>query len=64
VDVESGDAGGDHLVSKPVEALFGILIVDADPALDRDWPVRCLAHGPDAVCDKVGLGHEAGAEAA
>src|SRR5262245_31991427 len=48
---------------EPVEACFGVLVVDADAAFDRDWNWHRSAHRRDALGDKLRLRHEAGAEA-
>ena len=45
-------------------AVFGILLVDADAALDRDRHRDRGLHGGDAIADQRGLRHQAGAEAA
>src|SRR5215469_14204681 len=49
---------------EPVEACFGVLVVDADATLDRDWNWHRRAHRRDALGCKLRLRHEAGAEAA
>jgi hypothetical protein len=50
-------------VGEAVEALLGILVVDADAALDRHRPIRRVAHGAHALGHEVRLGHQAGAKA-
>ncbi len=47
-----------------VERLLGILLVDADAALDGDRHAHARLHGGDAVADQRRLRHQAGAEAA
>ena len=64
MDVDVGRAGLDHQVDEAVEALLGVLIVDADAALDRHRQVGGVAHGAHAVGHQLRLRHQAGAEAA
>ena len=47
-----------------LEVGLGVLVVDADAALNGDRHGDAPAHRRDAVGDERGLGHEAGAEAA
>ena len=47
-----------------IERFLGVLLVDAEAALDRDRHRDRRLHGRDAVADQGGLGHQAGAEAA
>ena len=49
-------------LDEAVEALLRILVVDADAAFDRDRHLGAFAHRRDQVGDKLGLGHQAGAE--
>ena len=51
-----------HRIDEAIEAFLRILVVDADAALDRDRHLGALAHRRDQVGDKLGLGHQAGAE--
>ncbi len=55
-------AGLRHAIDEAVETRFGVLVVDADAALHRDGNAGGLAHRRDALADKIGLGHQAGAE--
>ncbi len=57
-------AGGDHAARQRIERDFRILVVDADPALDRDGNVHRALHRCDALGDQRRLRHQAGAEAA
>ena len=57
-------AGLRHAIDEPVEAGLGVLVVDADAALDRDREGRRRPHRRNALGDEVGLAHQAGAEAA
>ena len=64
MDIERIDARADHGIGETVKALLGILIVDADAALDRHRPIGGVAHGTHAIGNEIGLCHEAGAELA
>ena len=57
-------AGRDHAARQHVERNFRILVVDADPAFDRDRNCHRALHGRDAIGDQRRLRHQAGAEAA
>ncbi len=57
-------AGGNDGVGKTVERFLDVLIVDAEPALDRDWPRHRRLHRRHAFPDQFRLAHQAGAEAA
>ena len=56
--------GVDHGAGEMIERHFGVLVVDADPALDGDGNFDRGLHGGDAIADERRLGHQAGAEAA
>jgi hypothetical protein len=45
------------------ERLFGILIIDAEAAFDRDRNGYGGLHGRHTIADEIRLGHQAGAEA-
>ena len=64
VDNKRVRAGGDHAARERIERDFRILVVDADPALDRDGNADRALHRGDAVGDQRRLRHQAGAEAA
>ena len=51
-------------ICKGEERLFGVLVVNPDPAFKGDGDRNCRFHGRDAVPNKCGLGHEASAETA
>ena len=51
-------------LSKMLQRLFRVLIVDADAALDRNGNRYRGLHRGNAVADEAGLGHQAGAKAA
>ncbi len=58
---------GARLLDRPgqrLERLLRILIIDADPALDRDRYGDRRLHGGNAVTDQLRLGHQTRAEAA
>ena len=57
-------AGRDHAARQHIQRHFRILIVDADPAFDRDGNFHCALHGGDALGDQRRLRHQARAEAA
>src|SRR5581483_10245880 len=61
---EARAARAGDLVDEAIEALLGILIVDADAAFDGDGKAGACHHLGDARAHKRGLGHEASAEAA
>ena len=52
-----------HRVDEAVQALLGVLVVDADAALHRHRQDHRRAHRRDGLRDKRRLGHQAGAEA-
>ena len=56
--------GEQDRVHEAVEIDFGVLIVDADAAFDRDGGIGRIAHGREAIGDQTGLGHEARAKLA
>ena len=64
MDDERRRAGRPRRFSEGAERLLRLLLVDADPALDTDRNVDRRGHRRDAVGDKVGLAHQAGAETA
>ncbi len=47
-------AGGDDAARQRIERDFRILIVDPDPALDRDRNAHRALHGGDAFGDQSG----------
>ena len=53
------DRGGDDLPGEVEQRDFGVLIVDAEPAFDRDRNARA-----DAVADELRLQHQTGADGA
>ena len=53
-----------HGLRKSFKSDFGILLVDADAALDGDRDRHRRLHRGDAVADQIRLRHQAGAEAA
>ncbi len=55
-----GDDGRGHRI----ERLFGILVVDAEPAFDGDRHAHRSLHRRDAIADQHRLRHQAGAEPA
>ena len=57
-------AGRDHAARQHVERNFRILVVDADPAFDRDGNFDRALHGGNAFRHQRRLRHQAGAEAA
>ena len=46
------------------QRLFGVLVIDAEPALHRHRDLDFRLHGRNAIADQGGLDHQAGAEAA
>ena len=64
MDGEGGHAGLDAEVHQGEEAILRVLIVHADAALHRDRHAHGLAHRRHALGHKLGLAHQAGAEAA
>src|SRR5580704_13732310 len=64
MDDERIGAGLLDTLCKNLERLFGILLVDADPAFDGDGYGHRGLHRRNAFADKSRLGHQAGAEAA
>ena len=54
----------DHAARQNVERNFRILVVDADPAFDRDGNFHRTLHGGNAFRDQRRLRHQAGTEAA
>ena len=64
VDDQRIGAGSDHAAGQRIQRDFRILVVDADPALDRDRNAHCALHGIDAFSDQRRLRHQAGAETA
>ena len=61
---EDRDARGGAGVHQREQALFRVLIVDADAALDRDRDLHRRAHRRHTLGHQLGLAHQAGAEAA
>ena len=61
---ESVGAGRDGRARQGLERFGGILVVDADPTLDRDRHGNCGLHGRDARADERRLAHQAGSEPA
>ncbi|CCC99889.1 protein of unknown function (plasmid) [Azospirillum baldaniorum] len=61
---EVGAAGGGHGADELVERRPFLHLVDGDPRLHGDGDRHRLAHGADQAGDQIGLGHQAGAEAA
>src|SRR4026207_1362399 len=59
---EGPAAGRRNGLDETVEARFRVLVVDADAAFHRDWNQHSPSHRRDALRDKIGLRHEAGAE--
>ncbi len=57
-------AGSDHAACQRIERNFRILIVDADPAFDRDRNTHRALHRIDAFSDKRRLSHQTGAKTA
>src|ERR1700694_938870 len=57
-------AGGDDVARQRIQRNFRILIVDADPAFDRDWNAHRALHGMDTSGNQRRLRHQAGAEPA
>mgnify|MGYP000947774910 CR=1 FL=1 len=57
-------ARGDHRSRHRVERFFRVLVIDADPALDRDRNADRGLHRGDALPDQRRLRHQAGAEPA
>ena len=57
-------AGGEHAVRQRVERHFNILLVNAEPALDRDRNRDRRLHGQDALRHQFWLFHQASAECA
>ena len=61
--IERIDARRDHGIGKPVEAFLGVLIVNADAALDRHRAIRGVFHGAHAFGHEVRHRHQARAKA-
>jgi hypothetical protein len=57
-------AGGDHRACQRIECDFGILIINADAALDGDRHIDSLLHRGHTARHQIRLGHQARPEAA
>ncbi len=64
MDDQRVGAGGNDIARQRIQRDFRILVVDADPALDRDRNTHRALHGGDALGDQIRLRHQAGAETA
>ena len=62
MDEDRVGAGVDHRVGDRVERDLGVLLVDAEPAFDRDRDCHRRLHGRDGGRDRRRLAHQAGAE--